>query len=84
MRLILHPDGLASQFLDFADVRAHPLGRLVHQVNATGHSDLRELYDEVSDPAPPNLDETSGLVDPWASRCHCGSARHTERSRSSA
>ncbi|MER7492844.1 helix-turn-helix transcriptional regulator [Streptomyces pharetrae] len=65
MRLILHPDGLASQCLNFADVRAHALGRLLHQVNATGHSDLRELYDEVSAyPAPPNLDAASGSVDP--------------------
>ncbi len=61
MRLILHPDGLASRCLNFAEVRAHALGRLLHQVNATGHRDLRELYEEVSAyPAPPGLDLAPG------------------------
>ncbi len=48
MRLILHPDGLASQCLNFPDVRAHAIGRLLHQVTVTGHAGLRALYEEVS------------------------------------
>ncbi|WP_176710224.1 hypothetical protein [Streptomyces sp. Wb2n-11] len=79
MRLILHPDGLASQCLNFAEVRAHALGRLLHQVNATGHRGLRELYDEVSVyPAPPGTDFTPSPVDPMGIvvplrvRTHCG------------
>ncbi|WP_103534058.1 helix-turn-helix transcriptional regulator [Streptomyces sp. SM11] len=65
MRLILHPEGLASRCLNFAQVRAHALGRLWHQVDTTGHRDLRELYEEVSAyPAPPDLDTDPGPVDP--------------------
>ncbi len=65
MRLILHPEGLASQCLNFAQVRAHALGRLRHQADTTGHRDLRELYEEVSAyPAPPDLDADPGPVDP--------------------
>ncbi|WNF30134.1 helix-turn-helix transcriptional regulator [Streptomyces sp. C11-1] len=65
MRLILHPEGLASRCLNFAQVRAHALGRLKHQVNTTGHRDLRELYEEVSGyPDPPDLDPDLGPVDP--------------------
>ncbi|GAU65866.1 putative transcriptional regulator [Streptomyces sp. NBRC 110611] len=65
MRLILHPDGLASRCLNFAEVRSHALGRLLHQVNTTGHRELRELYEEVSAyPPPPGLDPEPGPVDP--------------------
>lgn len=65
MRLILHPDGLGSHCLNFAEVRAHALGRLLHQANATGHRDLRELYDEVSEyPAPPGAADKPACVDP--------------------
>lgn len=54
MRLILHPDGLAQQCLNYAEVRAHALGRLLHQVHATGHRGLRSLYEEVcAYPTPP-------------------------------
>lgn len=64
MRLILHPDGLASHCLNFAEVRAHALGRLLHQVNATGHRDLLELYEEVSAyPLPQGLAADPGPVD---------------------
>ncbi|MEU5032687.1 helix-turn-helix transcriptional regulator [Streptomyces rubiginosohelvolus] len=65
MRLILHPEGLASQCLNFAQVRAHALGRLRHQVDTTGHDDLRELYEEVSAyKVPADLDTDPGPVDP--------------------
>lgn len=65
MRLILHPDGLASRCLNFAEVRAHVLVRLLHQVNATGHHDLRELYEEVcAYPPPPGPGHDPGTVDP--------------------
>lgn len=65
MRLILHPDGLASHCLNFAEVRAHALSRLLHQANATGHRDLRELYDEVSGyTAPPGVAPEPARVDP--------------------
>ncbi len=65
MRLILHPEGLAPQCLNFAQVRAHALGRLRHQADTTGHDDLRALYEEVSAyPVPPGLDTDPGPVDP--------------------
>ncbi|HZF91487.1 helix-turn-helix transcriptional regulator [Streptomyces sp.] len=64
MRLILHPDGLASHCLNFAEVRAHALSRLLHQVNATGHRDLRDLYEEVAGyPAPPGMTCETNRVD---------------------
>lgn len=64
MRLILHPDGLAPHCLNFAEVRAHALGRLRRQVDATGHRDLRELYDEVAAyPAPPGAGPSPGPAD---------------------
>ncbi|MCY0939714.1 helix-turn-helix domain-containing protein [Streptomyces sp. H34-S4] len=65
MRLILHPDGLPQHCLNFPEVRAHALGRLLHQVNATGHPELRALYHEVSAyPAPPHAGLPTGPVDP--------------------
>ncbi|GGP89775.1 helix-turn-helix domain-containing protein [Streptomyces roseolilacinus] len=65
MRLILHPEGLAPRCLNFAEVRAHALGRLRHQAAATGRRDLRDLYEEVSAyPPPPGLDPAPGPVDP--------------------
>ncbi|MGP3949460.1 helix-turn-helix domain-containing protein [Streptomyces sp. 7N604] len=48
MRLVLHPEGLGSRCINFAEVRAHALDRLLHQVNATGDAELRALYEEVS------------------------------------
>ncbi|WP_328928596.1 helix-turn-helix transcriptional regulator [Streptomyces sp. NBC_00190] len=64
MRLILHPDGLPQHCLNFAEVRAHALGRLLHQANGTGHPELRALYDEVSAyPPPPDTGAPPGPVD---------------------
>ncbi|URM89876.1 helix-turn-helix transcriptional regulator [Streptomyces sp. MRC013] len=65
MRLILHPDGLAPRCVNFAEVRAHALGRLRHQVAATGRPELRELYEEVSAyPPPPGPEPAPEPVDP--------------------
>ncbi|MEU5977765.1 helix-turn-helix transcriptional regulator [Streptomyces sp. NPDC047315] len=65
MRLILHPDGLAGQCLNFAEVRAHALARLAHQAAATGHRDLRDLYEEVAAyPVPPDADGVPAPADP--------------------
>lgn len=65
MRLILHPDGLAPRCVNFAEVRAHALGRLRHQVATTGRPDLRDLYEEVAAyPPPPGLDPAPDPVDP--------------------
>ncbi|MBN6041175.1 helix-turn-helix domain-containing protein [Amycolatopsis sp. 195334CR] len=58
-RLALHPDGLASRLVNFGEVRALFLDRLLRQVNATGDTRLRELYDEVSRyPVPEDDGET--------------------------
>ncbi|MBP2338839.1 transcriptional regulator with XRE-family HTH domain [Saccharothrix coeruleofusca] len=46
-RLTLHPEGLASRLVNFHQVRALFLERLLRQVNATGDAGLRELYEEV-------------------------------------
>lgn len=65
MRLILHPDGLAAQCLNFAEVRAHALARLAHQAASTGHRELKALYEEVSAfPVPPGLDNVPAPVAP--------------------
>ncbi|MCM3882625.1 helix-turn-helix domain-containing protein [Frankia sp. R82] len=82
MRLILHPDGLASQCLNFPDVRAHAIGRLLHQVTATGNADLRALYEEVSAyslpsgeaalPVPPPDPASAGVVVPLRIRTPFG------------
>ncbi|MEU9609756.1 helix-turn-helix transcriptional regulator [Streptomyces sp. NPDC048057] len=65
MRLILHPDGLAGQCLNFAEVRGHALARLAHQAASTGHRELRELYEEVAAyPVPPDADDVPAPSDP--------------------
>jgi len=70
MRLILHPEGLASRCLNHPEVRAHTLGRLRHQADTTGDPELRALYEEVSAYPPPEGAEPEGAE---ASR-----APHTE------
>lgn len=48
MRLSLHPDGLASQIVNFHEVRAHLLARLKRQVELSGDAGLADLLREVS------------------------------------
>jgi transcriptional regulator with XRE-family HTH domain len=47
LRLSLHPDGLATQIVNFAQWRAHLLDRLQRQVAASADSDLASLLDEL-------------------------------------
>ncbi len=47
IRVSLHPDGLASHVVNFVDYAAHLLGRLRHQVDATGDDVLADLEQEV-------------------------------------
>jgi MmyB-like transcription regulator ligand binding domain len=54
LRLCLHPDGLAPRITTLGSWRAHLLGRLRHQVAATGDPALAALLDELrAYPAPP-------------------------------
>lgn len=47
LRLSLHPAGLASQIVNFADWRAHVLARLRRQVDTTGDAGLARLLREL-------------------------------------
>ena len=47
LRLSLHPDGLASRILNLAAWRAHLLGRLERQAQATGDPVLSTLLEEL-------------------------------------
>ncbi|GII94394.1 transcriptional regulator [Sinosporangium siamense] len=58
-RLALHPDGLAARLANLSEVREFFLERLSRQVNATGDTELRLLYEEVSAyPAPSGHEDT--------------------------
>jgi transcriptional regulator with XRE-family HTH domain len=48
LRVSLHPDGMASRILNYAEWRAHLLDRLQRQVALTGDERLAALYEEVS------------------------------------
>jgi transcriptional regulator with XRE-family HTH domain len=62
LRLSLHPDGMAPRILNLAEWRAHLLERLHRQMTATGDSDLRALYDEVSAYPGPRAAPHTGLA----------------------
>ncbi|MBF6175905.1 MmyB family transcriptional regulator [Nocardia blacklockiae] len=47
-RLVLHPEGLSAHLVNAHQVRNLFLERLIRQVNATGDTHLRALYDEIS------------------------------------
>ncbi|MFI7450257.1 helix-turn-helix domain-containing protein [Nonomuraea sp. NPDC049714] len=57
-RLALHPDGLAARLANLEEVRKLFLERLSRQVNATGDTELRLLYKEVSSYPMPSSEET--------------------------
>ncbi|AXB44550.1 helix-turn-helix domain-containing protein [Amycolatopsis albispora] len=64
-RLVLHPDGLAGRLVNLGEVRALFLDRLLRQVNATGDTQLRALYEEVSQyPAPADTEQTDNAENP--------------------
>jgi transcription regulator MmyB-like protein len=48
LRVSLHPDGMASRILNYAEWRAHLLDRLHRQVALTADERLAALYEEVS------------------------------------
>lgn len=57
LRLSLHPDGIASRIANLGQWRAHLLGRLRRQADATADADLTALYKELQsypcdDPEP--------------------------------
>ncbi len=53
LRLALHPDGLAGRTANLVEWRAHLLGRLAREVDASGDPALAALLDELVDlPAP--------------------------------
>jgi transcriptional regulator with XRE-family HTH domain len=49
LRLTLHPDGMAPRIANLGQWRAHLLGRLRHQAEATADVALAELYRELAD-----------------------------------
>jgi transcriptional regulator with XRE-family HTH domain len=49
LRVSLHPDGMASRILNYAEWRAHLLDRLHRQVALTGDDRLAALYAELSE-----------------------------------
>ncbi|MBU9559664.1 helix-turn-helix transcriptional regulator [Burkholderia multivorans] len=65
LRLSLHPDGLASQIVNWQEWRAHILHRLQRQIDASGDRTLHTLRDELAAyPAPPGQpDETHTRTD---------------------
>jgi len=48
MRVSLHPAGLASQIVNFHEVRAHLIARLKRQIELSGDAQLAELLREIS------------------------------------
>jgi transcriptional regulator with XRE-family HTH domain len=46
-RLSLHPDGLAPHIVNLGEWRAHLLGRLRREIDATGDAELADLYAEL-------------------------------------
>lgn len=48
MRLILHPDGMAPQILNYAAWRTHSLSLLQHQIEANADPMLRSLHSEIA------------------------------------
>jgi transcriptional regulator with XRE-family HTH domain len=48
LRLSLHPDGMAPRILNLAEWRAHLLGRLHRQAQATGDPALASLHEELA------------------------------------
>lgn len=65
MRLALHPQGLAPRILNFAEWRAHLLGRLRRDVAFTNSESLMSLYDEVSGYRyPRSMAGPAGSTDP--------------------
>ncbi|HGO6072186.1 TPA: helix-turn-helix domain-containing protein, partial [Burkholderia cepacia] len=65
LRLSLHPDGLASQIVNWHEWRAHILHRLQRQIDASGDRALHTLRDELAAyPAPAGQpDETHARTD---------------------
>lgn len=49
LRLSLHPEGLAPRIANFAEWRAHMLGRLHRQIDLTADPVLKDLLRELSD-----------------------------------
>jgi transcriptional regulator with XRE-family HTH domain len=47
LRLSLHPDGIAPRIVNLSEWRAHLLGRLLRQADATGDLVLADLYREL-------------------------------------
>jgi hypothetical protein len=55
LRVSLHPDGLAPRILNFEEWRAHILGRLEGQLEASGDEAIEALMAELRTyPAPPS------------------------------
>lgn len=54
LRLSLHPEGLAPRIANFAEWRAHMLGRLHRQIDLTADPALKDLLRELSDYPTPN------------------------------
>lgn len=54
LRLSLHPEGLAPRIANFAEWRAHVLGRLHRQIDLTADPALKDLLRELSDYPTPN------------------------------
>ncbi|MPV60143.1 transcriptional regulator [Burkholderia sp. HI2761] len=65
LRLSLHPDGLASQIVNWHEWRAHILHRLQRQIDASGDRTLHALRDELAAyPAPAGQpDDTHARTD---------------------
>ncbi|CAB3972473.1 XRE family transcriptional regulator [Burkholderia cenocepacia] len=65
LRLSLHPDGLASQIVNWHEWRAHILHRLQRQIDASGDRTLHTLRDELAGyPAPAGQpDDTHARTD---------------------
>jgi transcriptional regulator with XRE-family HTH domain len=65
LRLCLHPEGLAPRTANFAEWRAHLLGRLRHEVDIVADPRLIELWNEMNAyPFPPGAQDIPISIDP--------------------
>ena len=78
LRLSLHPDGLASRIVNYAEWRAHVIERVRRQLETTGDPVLAELlrelrqYPEPSSAPPRSTRDYAGVVVPFELRTDTG------------
>jgi transcriptional regulator with XRE-family HTH domain len=63
LRLSMHPDGIASQIVNWHAWRAHLLSRLQRQIDVSADATLAALYEELATyPTPPDVEPADDSV----------------------